>query len=261
MYSRRKKSTYDDRRFELFPGAFVPLRVYQEKRNGYRASIGKKQLIFRLPHGLREADRSKILLELGKWARNTYRKYPGHFSHLLPQAVPEQGFVEVMGTTFAVQIGQGNGRRSHTASLAQEDNRTILVELAGEVGADRIGPVVETLISRLMGQLFLPQVSERVAALNAAHFRQPVSGVSLKLTKGQWGSCSTKGNINLSSRLLLVPSRVRDAVIIHELAHRIEMNHSDRFWKLVYAAMPDYEEQHGWLKTHGKTLSFLPKSV
>jgi hypothetical protein len=72
------------------------------------------------------------------------------------------------------------------------------------------------------------------------------------------GSCSSKGNINLSSRLLLVPEPVRDSVIIHELAHRVEMNHSDRFWKLVYDAMPEYDRHHAYLTSHGKSLSFLP---
>ncbi|PHI20216.1 hypothetical protein CEQ90_08480 [Lewinellaceae bacterium SD302] len=259
MLRRSKNSTYDDRRFELFPGAFVPLRVYQENRNGYRASIGKKQLIFRLPRGLREADRSKFLLELGRWARETYSKDPGHFEHLLPQSVPAMGVITVMETEFRVKVGEGNGRKSHFATLAEEDDRMVFVELAGMVGPDRLGPIVETLVSRLMGQLFLPKVSQRVAQLNAAHFRQPVSGVTLKLTKSQWGSCSNKGKINLSSRLLLAPKKVMDAVIVHELAHRIEMNHSDRFWKLVHDAMPDYEEQHGWLKVNGRSLSFLPK--
>ena len=78
----------------------------------------------------------------------------------------------------------------------------------------------------------------------------------MKYNHSNWGSCSSKGNINLSTRLLFAPDDVIDYVIIHELAHRIEMNHSPRFWKLVSDAMPDYKEKEKWLKVHGGKLGF-----
>ncbi|MCB0682671.1 MAG: M48 family metallopeptidase, partial [Saprospiraceae bacterium] len=65
-----------------------------------------------------------------------------------------------------------------------------------------------------------------------------------------------KRNINLSTRLLFAPPKVIDYVIIHELAHLVEMNHSRRFWDLVAAAMPDYEEQEKWLKKFGHRCDF-----
>jgi len=95
-----------------------------------------------------------------------------------------------------------------------------------------------------------------VHELNERHFQQPIDQVRLKYNHSNWGSCSNKGNINLSTRLLFAPPEVIDYVIIHELAHRLEMNHSPRFWKLVADAMPNYREQERWLKEHGKGLGF-----
>jgi predicted metal-dependent hydrolase len=64
----------------------------------------------------------------------------------------------------------------------------------------------------------------------------------------RWGSCSSKGNINLAWRLLMAPVDVIDYVIVHELAHTIVMNHSPRFWQIVGKVMPDYRNKEKWLE-------------
>ncbi|MEG1781109.1 MAG: M48 family metallopeptidase, partial [Clostridium sp.] len=65
------------------------------------------------------------------------------------------------------------------------------------------------------------------------------------------GSCSAKGNLNFNWKLFLMPPEILDYVLVHELAHRIEMNHSDRFWKQVEKIIPDYKERRRWLKEYG----------
>ena len=67
--------------------------------------------------------------------------------------------------------------------------------------------------------------------------------ITIKNQKTRWGSCSSKGNLNFNCRLLFVPDRIVDYVVIHELAHRRFMNHSKAFWKEVEKYMPDYKEQ------------------
>lgn len=76
--------------------------------------------------------------------------------------------------------------------------------------------------------------------------------VFVKAQKTRWGSCSSKGNINLNCLLMKVPSYVRKYVIVHELAHRKEMNHSEHFWKLVASEMSDYQKAVKWLKKNGE---------
>lgn len=75
--------------------------------------------------------------------------------------------------------------------------------------------------------------------------------VSIKDQKTRWGSCSGKGNLNFNWRLLMMPEPIMDYVIVHELAHRREMNHSPRFWKIVGEYIPDYQERRQWLKENG----------
>ena len=67
--------------------------------------------------------------------------------------------------------------------------------------------------------------------------------ITIREQKTRWGSCSSEGNLNFNCRLLFVPDRIVDYVVIHELAHRRFMNHSKAFWKEVEKYMPDYKEQ------------------
>ncbi|HEX4913297.1 MAG TPA: M48 family metallopeptidase, partial [Vicinamibacterales bacterium] len=67
-------------------------------------------------------------------------------------------------------------------------------------------------------------------------------------------ACSSRGSITLNWRLILVPDFVRDSVMIHELMHRREMNHSERFWRHVAAACPQMDEARRWLCTEGQQL-------
>lgn len=72
--------------------------------------------------------------------------------------------------------------------------------------------------------------------------------------KTRWGSCSSRGTLSFNWKLMLAPMRVLDYVVVHELCHLIEMNHSPRFWALLESIMPEYKEYRKWLKENGNTL-------
>lgn len=78
--------------------------------------------------------------------------------------------------------------------------------------------------------------------------------ITIRRQKTRWGSCSQSGNLNFNCLLMLAPPGVVDYVVVHELCHRIEMNHSPRFWKLVGKVYPDYDRWKRWLKENGGRL-------
>lgn len=78
--------------------------------------------------------------------------------------------------------------------------------------------------------------------------------ITIRNQKTRWGSCSAKGNLNFNCLLMLAPAEVQDYVVVHELCHRKEMNHSKQFWSGVEKILPDYKERREWLKEHGSIL-------
>ena len=78
--------------------------------------------------------------------------------------------------------------------------------------------------------------------------------ITLRCQKTRWGSCSTKKNLNFNILLMLAPPEVIDSVVVHELCHLWEMNHSKRFYERLYAAYPDYDRCNRWLKENGALL-------
>ena len=78
--------------------------------------------------------------------------------------------------------------------------------------------------------------------------------ITIRNQKTRWGSCSAKGNLNFNCLLMLMPEKVIDYVVVHELCHRIEMNHSRAFWTQVERVLPDYRQSRKWLKDHGADL-------
>ena len=81
-----------------------------------------------------------------------------------------------------------------------------------------------------------------------------VTRVSIRNQRTRWGACSSRGSITLNWRLMLVPDFVREYVMIHELMHRRELNHSKRFWRHVAAACPRHHDARKWLLTEGQRL-------
>lgn len=78
--------------------------------------------------------------------------------------------------------------------------------------------------------------------------------ISIREQKTRWGSCSSQGNLNFNWRLILAPEDVLDYVVVHELAHRKEMNHSKAFYAIVESVLPDYHTSRKWLRDNGDRL-------
>lgn len=90
----------------------------------------------------------------------------------------------------------------------------------------------------------------------AAELGVEISRVIVRDQSSRWGSCSETGEISLNWRLIQTPASVLDYLVIHELMHRREMNHSDRFWRHVAEACPDWRQAEEWLNRHALELGF-----
>lgn len=110
-------------------------------------------------------------------------------------------------------------------------------------------PAVERHLRRL-AELELPARVMEYATLH----QLPVRRVTVRSQRTRWGSCSRRGTISLNWRLIQTPPFVLDYIILHELMHLREMNHSARFWRQVENVCPDYLQAERWLKQHSGLL-------
>lgn len=109
---------------------------------------------------------------------------------------------------------------------------------------------VRNALKQTLSQLALERFRERLN-LYAPRISEDYGRVTVREQKTRWGSCSSKGNLNFNWKLIQAPPEALDYVVIHELCHLREFNHSPRFWQLVQAQMPEYESWKKWLKQHG----------
>lgn len=99
------------------------------------------------------------------------------------------------------------------------------------------------------GEVIPERVAHYAGILGVTYHR-----ITIRSQRTRWGSCSSKGNLNFNCLLAWVPLEVLDYVVVHELCHRIEMNHSTRFWSQVERVLPDYKARRKWLKANGPQL-------
>jgi len=104
----------------------------------------------------------------------------------------------------------------------------------------------------------LAKQAKKQLSAKAAHFAG-LMGVSygritIRAQKTRWGSCSSLGNLNFNCLLMLCPEPIQDYVVVHELAHRKQMNHSPLFWEEVRRIIPDYRQRKKWLQENGSAL-------
>jgi predicted metal-dependent hydrolase len=118
---------------------------------------------------------------------------------------------------------------------------------------DRGTPVIRPFVERWFRGKAERELPGMLLALAREH-RITVARVSVRDQQSRWGACSAKGVITLNWRLIRVPAFVREYVLLHELMHRRELNHSRRFWRLVAAACPAHAEARRWLRKEGKLL-------
>ena len=80
------------------------------------------------------------------------------------------------------------------------------------------------------------------------------TGITIRNQRTRWGSCSSRGRLNFNCLLMLTPPEALDSVVVHELCHLKQMNHSEAFYREVYRVFPDYDRWHGWLREHQEEL-------
>lgn len=162
--------------------------------------------------------------------------------------------------TIGIQVKAGNLIVRAPYFVSKKEIETILFkhkdwiykQLKEDEIQKRIPSLTKNQIQKLVEEAknWIPQRVAFYAEKMGVSYNQ----VTIRKQKTRWGSCSSKGNLNFNCLLMLTPKEVIDSVVVHELCHLKEMNHSKKFYKEVLKIYPDYWKWNQWLKENGKYL-------
>lgn len=150
--------------------------------------------------------------------------------------------VRLLGRWVSTQVVPGRYARGHV------DDVSGILELSVPTGADPYD-----VLARWYRDEARRVVGERVAHW-CAEFGLRHGNIAIRDQRTRWGSCNHRGDLSFNWRLVLAPLWVLDAIVVHELCHIEELNHSHRFWALVHARYPQHDAANDWLRAHGAAL-------
>jgi predicted metal-dependent hydrolase len=225
-------------------GSNVPVRICFEARYNNRVSVNKNGILIRISKHASAEEQKKHIQTFLSWAKNKLGEKPDLLDYLPQRKYFDGEALKVGDYVFVVHIIYN---KLHKSTARIHENH-ILLSLASGLNKEAEQNAASYLVSKCLAKFFQPIVSQRLHELNQKHFGKRVASVKLKYNTSNWGSCSSHGNINISVRLMFAPQDVIDYVLIHELAHLVHHNHSQRFWDLVESIMPNYREKERHLE-------------
>ena len=226
-------------------GVTLDVQVIPEWRKDTRFALNGKGGIIRYPV-LSLKGKSQLIRDFSNWASDTLASKPRLYARYKDRRYENGMEICILEQyRYSISIVEGN------TSRLKGDELFLSQELLSQSKSD-----IKKSVSKLFVLRHKRAIQERVHYWNDTYFQSPINRVTLRYTTSRWGSCSTKGNISLSSRLLLAPLDVLDYIIVHELAHTKEMNHSRAFWNEVRKVMPGYLDQEAKIKEYGGEWDF-----
>ncbi|HIG64304.1 MAG TPA: M48 family peptidase [Methyloprofundus sp.] len=185
-------------------------------------------------------------------AKNKVQRHVDTIASLAPALYQQGAMIPYLGKQYKLEI-----------KLSQ--NRQIEIAFAGAFIANVPDSCYQSLTSAALSEeiraaliIWMREAAGKLAAQTMGHYvplyQLNPRSITIKTQKSRWGSCGIHNDINLNWLLILAPVEVFEYVVIHELCHIAQRNHSAAFWALVARYCHDYQQQRGWLKRHGSSL-------
>jgi predicted metal-dependent hydrolase len=227
----------------MVPHGEERFRVALKRRAGaqrltLRVSTATGEVTLSLPEKADIAAAERFALSHGGWIAARLARRPAQVPLQPGQLVPLRGVPH--------RIMHWSSVRGATQAL-QDRHGEPIIAVAGDVAH----------VPRRVADFLRAEARRDLEAAVRIHTQAlgiPARKLVLRDTTSRWGSCSSRGHLSFSWRLILAPPHVLDYLAAHEVAHLKEMNHSHRFWAVVHRLCPHTEEAEGWLKRHGTSL-------
>ena len=219
-------------------------RTNRRKTASIKIEEGKVQVI--IPKTLSKKGLQKLIQKKTPWIR---RKLKDQSEYALAK---QKEYVS--GESFAY-LG-----KNYRLKLTQNDSDAVKLKggrLVLGVDEDLSETDREVFVKGALEKWYLSHAEDRLREKTARYAKiigvKP-SSVTLKSYKSRWGSCSSKGDISYNWKIIMAPHHIVDYVVVHELSHMIQLNHSPAYWRSVERFIPDYQQCRKWLKVNGVRL-------
>jgi predicted metal-dependent hydrolase len=191
-----------------------------------------------LPRGVPRREAERFVIAHLSWLETRLAQRPERIAFEPGQIIPFRGEPH--------RIIRARAARAVTRMVRNELGEAVIL----------VGGLEEAVPGRVLRFLRAEALAEltRAAHVHAGTLGVTVGRISIRDTISRWGSCSSRGDLSFSWRLILAPSFVLSYLAAHEVAHRLEMNHSARFWRHVRRLDPDFRQAESWLNQHGASL-------
>lgn len=223
-------------------GESIEYRVRQsDDATEPRIDVGIHGITVVVPAGM-EVDPEKLLLENESWVAAKKQKYDRYRNRAPDREFAEGEVFPYLGESHEIVV------ESRSYSIIRDGTLRLAEHHVDQTSVKR---ALETLYRRKAREVLTEHIDQFADEMGVEYNK-----IELRNQRTRWGSCSTTGTLSFNWRLVMAPSEVLDYVVIHELAHLREPNHTQAFWSLVSKHDPEYEEHIMWLEEHSTQLIF-----
>ena len=240
MFSFFKKSEVQNQPIILGEAADkieVLIKTSPRAKNIKLRITSKKIVELILPKFANFAIAHKFVLEKENWIRSKLARI-----EYAPDSSQMPKVISILGEEYAISLNN----LGIDLPIKIEGKEILISHSISSKNA----PVILSRFLKKLAKIEIEKHTQHICQLLDLNYNR----IAIKDTITRWGSCSANKNLSFSWRLILAPRNVMEYVVVHEVCHIIEMNHSSRFWNLVYKFCPDYAIAKIWLKRHGKIL-------
>lgn len=219
----------------------MEIQIIKSSRRSFSIEIDLDgKILLRAPQKASQKEIQQLINEKSSWIEKKITEVRQKKKSKVTKKYLDGEMFDLLGKSYILKIVE-----NYEFALSYSSNELIMNKEAVKHG--------KILIENWYRNQAKHYITRRAFELSK-NLKIPINKVSINGAKTRWGSCSIRKNLNFSWRLVIAPKQVVDYVIVHEIAHIIEMNHSERFWGIVKSILPNYLIYRTWLKENGHLL-------
>jgi predicted metal-dependent hydrolase len=234
----------------VFNGEEIRYEVKKSNRKTIGIKISPEEgVVLSIPLKCSQAAINYVLNKKAAWIISKIKLVKSRSELLKNREYKSGERLKILGDYYNLNIMEGDYHRC----TARFDNNGFNVFISEKVTEENRRIIIREALTELYKEIAKRILRERTEDFAKILGVKP-NRITIKEQKSIWGSCSSKDNINYNWKIIMAPIAILDYIVVHELCHLREHNHSKNFWDLLESIMPDYKMRKNWLKDNGVTL-------